>query len=286
MTHDDHIEETKPTIRNFRGIEYDINDPKFQGLSKRAIKRLLRDEKWEETKDERKIAMREKVRLKRIERRKLMREGVIERPPTKKKLAYLSEVTNVGLIIDCSFNHLMTEKEIQSFVKQLSYSYGKNKTAPKAMKLALTSFDDTLKQVMNDKLPTWQQWIDHNKEQRNKVSIHSTCYLDLFPKESLVYLSADSDNVIEKLEEGKYYIIGGIVDKNRYKNLCQDKAVKQDIQTARLPISDYLQMSSRKVLTVNQVCEIMLKWLEFNDWQKAFMEVIPGRKLKDVQLVE
>lgn len=34
------------------------------------------------------------------------------------------------------------------------------------------------------------------------------------------------------------------------------------------------------------VCEIMLKWLELEDWQQAFMETIPGRKLKDVTLIE
>lgn len=34
------------------------------------------------------------------------------------------------------------------------------------------------------------------------------------------------------------------------------------------------------------VCEIMLKWLELHDWQQAFMDTIPGRKLKDVKLVE
>lgn len=37
-------------------------------------------------------------------------------------------------------------------------------------------------------------------------------------------------------------------------------------------------MSSRFVLTTNQVVEIMLKYLEFRDWKKAFMEVIPQRK--------
>lgn len=42
-------------------------------------------------------------------------------------------------------------------------------------------------------------------------------------------------------------------------------------------------MSSRFVLTTNQVVEIMLKYLECRDWKEAFMEVIPQRKQPTVK---
>jgi len=60
--------------------------------------------------------------------------------------------------------------------------------------------------------------------------------------------------------------------------------VKQGIQHGRLPIGDYIKMAARHVLTVNQVLEIMLRWLETSDWEKAFMAIIPQRKLPEGQL--
>ena len=42
-------------------------------------------------------------------------------------------------------------------------------------------------------------------------------------------------------------------------------------------------MASRHVLTVNQVLEIMLRWLEVKDWENAFLSVIPKRKLAEGQ---
>ncbi|KAF8925517.1 tRNA (guanine(9)-N(1))-methyltransferase [Dissophora ornata] len=97
----------------------------------------------------------------------------------------------------------------------------------------------------------------------------------------VVYLSADSSNTITELEPGTCYVLGGIVDKNRYPHLCQSKAEKLGIETAQLPIGDYIQMSSRRILTVNQVFEILLQFIECHDWKEAFLKVIPQRKLEE-----
>ncbi|GJE87484.1 tRNA methyltransferase Trm10-like protein [Phanerochaete sordida] len=102
------------------------------------------------------------------------------------------------------------------------------------------------------------------------------------PRESVVYLTADSTDELSELKEGETYIIGGIVDHNRYKNLCLNKAQTSQIRTARLPIGTYLaELKTRKVLTVNQTFDILLKWVETRDWKAAFEEVIPKRKFNE-----
>jgi len=92
------------------------------------------------------------------------------------------------------------------------------------------------------------------------------------------FASVDSTNTLDVLDENKVYIIGGIVDKNRHKDICYEKATKENIATAQLPIGNYIELATRKVLTINHVFEILVRWLENKDWKKAFLEVIPQRK--------
>ncbi|KAM3070102.1 tRNA (guanine(9)-N(1))-methyltransferase [Clarireedia jacksonii] len=98
------------------------------------------------------------------------------------------------------------------------------------------------------------------------------------PQPNLIYLSSDSENTLTTLSPYTTYVIGGIVDKNRYKGLCYKRACEAGIPTAKLPIGEYMEMQSRSVLTVNHVMEIMIRWLETGDWGEAFLKVIPKRK--------
>ena len=117
-------------------------------------------------------------------------------------------------------------------------------------------------------------------------------------RDSVVYLTADSSEVLEELKEGETYVIGGICDHNRYKvrrlhyqgkfswtvlqNLCLDRAKESGVRAAQLPIGRFLShLPTRKVLTVNQVFEILVKWVETRDWELSLYAVIPKRKFQD-----
>lgn len=61
-----------------------------------------------------------------------------------------------------------------------------------------------------------------------------------------------------------------------------NKATQSNIRTARLPIGRFLaSLTTRKVLTVNQVFEILVRWVETRDWEEALYSVIPKRKFVD-----
>lgn len=97
-------------------------------------------------------------------------------------------------------------------------------------------------------------------------------------KGEIVYLTSDSPDTLTELSPYSTYIVGGLVDKNRHKGICYKVAQEKGIKTAKLPIGEYMDMQSRKVLATNHVVEIMIRWLEYGDWGEAFMRVIPKRK--------
>jgi len=98
------------------------------------------------------------------------------------------------------------------------------------------------------------------------------------PDGEIVYLTADSPNTLHELSPYSTYIIGGIIDRNRHKGICYQRAEDRGVKTAKLPIGQFMEMQSRQVLATNHVNEIMIKWLEEGDWGRAFLSVIPKRK--------
>jgi len=174
-------------------------------------------------------------------------------------------------VIDMSFDHLMQPREISSLALQIRHAYGYNKRALRPYKMYLTSLDE-------EKGPTCQVLKKDGGYDRWLMCKTVKHYVDVFGNKNVVYLTADSETVLETLDDNTTYIIGGLVDKNRYKGLCFEEAKKREVRTARLPIGKYLEGNSRKVVTVNQVFHMMLHFRETQDWEKSFLAVMPQRK--------
>jgi len=179
--------------------------------------------------------------------------------------------------------HLNT-KEVISLSSQLAYTYSANRKAPCPFEhLLYTSLDGkTLTRLENIgdagyKRWTGVEWWTKSYEKLWDLSDDNAAV----DRDTIVYLTADSDVELTELKEGETYVVGGIVDHNRYKNLCLDKAVETGVRHARLPIGTYLaELPTRKVLTVNQVVEILLHWNQSRDWKEALYSVMPKRKFK------
>ncbi|CAN8267082.1 unnamed protein product [Cochlearia groenlandica] len=265
-------------------------------LSKNAQKKQLKQQRYEAKKAEKKAQEKEhkrkegerkhrewaetlanateEERLKLIEsRRNLRKERMQIRSEEKEKKMErlnLAKETGQNVVVDVEFAHLMSDSEISSLVQQIMYCYAVNGRSSSPCHLWLTGVKGKMSTEL-DKLPGFEKWF---------IEKEIRCYIEAMAdrKADLVYLTADSETVLDDLDPKSIYIIGGLVDRNRHKGITMTKAEEQGIKTAKLPIGEYMKMSSSQVLTVNQVLEILVKFLETRDWKTSFFAVIPQRK--------
>ncbi|KAF5728833.1 hypothetical protein HS088_TW21G00987 [Tripterygium wilfordii] len=267
-----------------------------QPLSKNAQKKLLKQQRFEAKKAEKKAQMKEQKRKdaerrrkewdgtlaaasederqRLIESRREVRKERMEKrsKERERKIERLTKAKEIGqkIVIDLEFSHLMSSTEIHSLVQQIMYCYAVNGRCTSPGHLWLTGCRGEMEQQLQ-RLPGFDKWLIEKESQSYIEALQDQ-------KQNLVYLTADSEYVLDDLASEKIYIIGGLVDRNRWKGITMKKAEEQGIQTAKLPIGDYLKMSSSQVLTVNQVIEILIKFLETRDWKASFFQVIPQRK--------
>ncbi|XP_041028735.1 tRNA (guanine(9)-N1)-methyltransferase [Juglans microcarpa x Juglans regia] len=270
--------------------------PPQQPLSKSAQKKLLKQQRFEAKKAEKKAltkqqkrqdlerrrkeweetlaSVTEEERSKLIESRRSLRKERMEKRSEERgrKIERLTGARDLGqkIVIDLDFAHLMTPTEIHSLVQQIMYCYAVNGRCSSPCHLWLTGCEGEMGSQLQ-RLPGFDKWIIEKEDRSYMEALEDQ-------KEHLVYLTADAETVLEELDPKKIYIVGGLVDRNRWKGITMKKAKEQGIQTAKLPIGSYLKMSSSQVLTVNQVIEILLKFMETKDWKVSFFQVIPQRK--------
>ncbi|XP_069086338.1 tRNA methyltransferase 10 homolog A [Pleurodeles waltl] len=239
-----------------------------QPVSKRQLKKLQRQKQWEEQRELRKIKRKEKRQKRKLERQSQTEANVCS--DSRKRIRRDVVPSTLRLFIDCSFDNLMASKDVKKLHKQIQRCYSENRRAMHPVQFHLTSHGGQLKQNMEEHDKGWINWKD--------IHFQSEHYMKVAKPEDLIYLTSDSPDVLEELDETKAYVIGGLVDHNHHKGITYRQALEHGIRHAQLPLGSFVKMNSRKVLAVNHVFEIILAYLEKKDWKEAFFSVLPQRK--------
>ncbi|XP_072010565.1 tRNA methyltransferase 10 homolog B isoform X2 [Engystomops pustulosus] len=181
------------------------------------------------------------------------------------------------LCIDLSMTDHMSKKELSRLAAQIRRLYGSNKKAAKPFWLYLTGF------VQNS--PLYDECVRMNDGFVNYlVEFTEDSFLDLFPLETIIYLTPDSENVLEDIDPTKIYIVGGLVDESVQKKVTYQKAKGNNLQTARLPIQEYMIKKDNvknyhsEILAINNVFDILCTYCETRSWPEALRAgVSPGK---------
>lgn len=256
--------------------------PVPEGMSKSQWKKVWKKQKYADMKDEYSLIRKEKRKKARENRRAKIQEYIdrgeevpeeFKRQPRENPNQIDS---GINIILDCAFDDLMNDKEIVSMSNQITRAYSSNKRENHFAHVTVTSFNKRLKVRFDEGLKGchYEQWKNFDFQEDDKLIAGGEV-----DKSKLVYLTADTDDKLDSLEPGMTYIVGGIVDKNRHKLLCYNKAKEMGITSKRLPIGEYINISGRKVLTTTHVIQLMLKYFDNHDWKEALEYVLPPRKL-------
>ncbi|KAJ8255683.1 hypothetical protein COCON_G00195470 [Conger conger] len=177
-----------------------------------------------------------------------------------------------SLVFDMSYEAVMNQRELSNTISQLQecLTWNKRSLEPFHIHFCNLQPNSGYKRELTSRYgDSWDNLLITATEQR---------HVDMFPHKQLVYLTADSPNVLRSFDHNKVYIVGALVDKADQSSVSLTNAKRLKLDTARFPLDHFLQWDSgAKNLTLDQVMRILLTLRDTGKWEQA-LEFVPKRK--------
>lgn len=181
------------------------------------------------------------------------------------------------VIYDLDYEEHMTLAEQKNAAKQLLLSFVANRETdqPFPIQFCNVNFNGLVMKHLLKLVPSL-----YNPD--FPINITPKSYLDLYPREKLIYLTPHCKNEMSHFDSDRIYIVGCLVDKGDSRPHSMAKAKKENIQMAKLPLDRYLNFGggSGKSLTLNAMIAILVELKTHGDWDRA-LQFVPRRKLKN-----
>ncbi|XP_075446227.1 tRNA methyltransferase 10 homolog C [Ascaphus truei] len=176
------------------------------------------------------------------------------------------------LVFDMVYENYMSRREMENTVNQFLESEGWNRRSVDPFHIHLCS--------LQPDGPYHKELVRRYMDGWDKIFVTATekSHIDVFPRDRLVYLTADSPTELKKFDHDKVYIVGSLVDRCQQTGLSLANAKRLNLATARLPLERYLHWEvGAKNLTIDQMMRILLTLKDTGDWKKA-LSFVPTRK--------
>lgn len=193
-----------------------------------------------------------------------------------------AELLEHKVIYDFSYDSFMNKSEKNSLVYQTLVCIGLNNRSKTPFPLMFANLDSN--SYVGKRLH--QFYLSITKLSK-AIQITDQSYLDLLPKEKIIYLSPHAEESLIEFKPDYHYVIGGFIDVSFSKQLSYKKAQVEGVKCYKLPIDDFVsyEKTRNKLLPLPIVHQILLdKKMNF-DWKYA-LECNLGAKRLDIEMEE
>jgi len=201
--------------------------------------------------------------------------------PSRRKGAAVSRLRKEALfgqsfIVDFSWDPYMMRQERIIIAKRIEKLYQSNRRArsgPFNLVFANLSPQSTISSI----LPLHLQSL---KRKDHMVNITNKHYLHLgIPKEKLIYLTPDCDDVMEEYDHDAVYVMAALCDVFCPSKMTLQRAIDEGIMMAKFPLEKYLTHVMNGTLCTDEVFGILLELKAGRSWPEALYRRIPEYKL-------
>ncbi|KAF2367332.1 tRNA methyltransferase TRMD/TRM10-type domain [Trinorchestia longiramus] len=186
-----------------------------------------------------------------------------------------AKVFGQPIIFDYGLDAFLTIMEKKTLARQMIECIGVNRTNIEPYYIHMCNFRKN-EDIAQETLKRVPKLLDEDYP----IDTHAEDYLDLFPKEKLVYITPNCRDEILKYDHNAIYIIGGILKLNSTVPFVHAKIKEQGIKMKKLPYDRYLNWrKGSKSLPLNQVLGILLEVKRTGNWMQAFEKYVPQSRL-------
>ncbi|VDL58041.1 unnamed protein product [Hymenolepis diminuta] len=301
-------EDSEEKTEDLQSTEQTGSNDSSSGEPPKKKQKLSRMDRYLHKKEERRERRKAMKQRRREKRDAAIAAGeVLPQAPRRQRISMADSNCRTRVILDCSFDNLMSFKDICKLAHQLSNCYSTNRNLPAPVQFYITglgsAFDhiDQTSEDLQKRAPKTESTLARLNivdAQNWDVHLKMEDYAELFPASSIVYLCAESPYELpDKFEPAEtsvssdgespiftaddVYVIGGIVDHNHHTGLCYERAQKRGYRTARLPLERAgISVEGRHVLSLLHVFQALAFVLSaaHPDWSSALRVALPPRK--------